>query len=253
MEESYCIIGRKPVAELFNSGKALSKIVLQQGLKSEDLENIAFKARKAGVQVQYVPKEKLDFLSKKFTNDRHAHHQGVLALAALGSIFSLEEILETAEKSEQVPLFIILDGVTDVGNLGAIARSALCFGATALIMPATGSAAVNPETIKRSAGALAHIPLCRVENIVSAIKLIKAHGIKIFSAQEDAKLSVETCDFSVACAIVFGDEGKGISAAVIKQCDAVFSIPMMGDFDSLNVSVSAGIALYEAMKQRNKQ
>ncbi|MBX2902409.1 MAG: 23S rRNA (guanosine(2251)-2'-O)-methyltransferase RlmB [Chitinophagales bacterium] len=250
MEESYCIVGRKPVAELLRAGKAFAKVMLQSGLKSEDLEAIAAEARKAGVQVQYVPKEKLDFAAKKFSKERYVNHQGVVALAAMGKVLTIEELLSSLEQSNSTPLLVVFDGITDVGNLGAIARSALCFGAHALVMPSAGSAPVNPEGIKRSAGALEQIPLCRVENISMALKLLKAHGIKIFAASEDAETPIQECDFSIPCAVVLGDEGKGISTVVLRQCDGTFAIPMKDNFDSLNVSVSAGITLYEAMQQR---
>lgn len=250
MEDSYCVVGRKPVAESLRAGKQFAKVMLQSGLKSEELEAIAASARRAGAQVQYVPKEKLEFAAKKFSKQKFLNHQGVVAFAAMGKVLLLEELLVQLSSESITPMLIVFDGITDVGNLGAIARSALCFGAHALVMPASGSAPVNPEAIKRSAGALEHITICRVENISSAIKLIKAHGIKVFAASENARLPVQQCDFTEPCAIVLGDEGKGISSLVMKQCDETFLIPMTGDFDSLNVSVSAGIALYEAMQQR---
>lgn len=250
MEEQYCIVGRKPVLELLRTGKAFAKIMLQSGLKSEELEIIAAEARKVGVQVQYVPQEKLDFSAKKFSKQKFVNHQGVVALAAMGKAIALEDLLQQLEHENIIPLLVVFDGVTDVGNLGAIARSALCFGAHALIMPMSGSAPVNPEAIKRSAGALEQIPVCKVDNISVAIKLLKAHGIKIFAAAQHTELPIQECDFTVPSAIVLGDEGKGLSAIVAKQCEITFAIPITSNFDSLNVSVSTGIALYEAMQQR---
>jgi 23S rRNA (guanosine2251-2'-O)-methyltransferase len=250
MEHSYCVVGRKPVAESLRAGRQFAKVMLQSGLKSEELEAIAATARRLGAQVQFVPKEKLEYAAKKYSKQKFLNHQGVVAFAAIGKLLPLEELLLQLSQKSITPMLVVFDGITDVGNLGAIARSALCFGAHALVMPASGSAPVNPEAIKKSAGALEHIAISRVENISSAIKLIKAHGIKVFAASENAGLPVQQCDFTEPCAIVLGDEGKGISNFVMKQCDDAFSIPMIGDFDSLNVSVSAGIALYEAMQQR---
>jgi 23S rRNA (guanosine2251-2'-O)-methyltransferase len=251
MENTYCLIGRKPVAESLRTSKKLSKVMLQSGLKSDELENIAAMAREAGIPVQYVPKNKLDFSVKKFSKEKNVVHQGVVAFTALGKHLSLEELILLLETHSSPPLLVVFDGITDVGNLGAIARSAVCFGAHAIIMPMSGSAPVNPEAIKRSAGALELVPVCKVENIAMALKLLKAHGIKTFAASENAQISISDCNFSQPCALVLGDENKGISKAVLKQCDAAFSIPISDKFNSLNVSVCAGIVLYEIKRQRN--
>ena len=250
MDKEYCIFGRKPIWEALNSGRQIDKIMLLKTAHGEELNEIAAKAREENIPVQFVPVEKIEFAVRKFTGNREANHQGAVAFVSLLETLSIEEMLEKVEAQGQKPFVVVLDGVTDVGNFGAIARSAYCFGAQAIVMAAKGSAPVNPEAIKTSAGALEKIMICKVDNISTAVKYMKAHGLKIYAASEKAKTKVSDASLTPAMAIVLGDEGEGISNIVAKQCDEMLLIPMATDFDSLNVSVSAGVIFYEAMKQR---
>ncbi len=250
----YCIYGRKPILEALSGDKKLDKILVLKSLqRNTDLEHIFAAADANAVPVQFVPVEKLEFTLRKFTRDRNANHQGFVALCSLIENISVEALLQQLEQESVTPFLCIFDGVTDVGNLGAIARSAHCFGVQALVLPEKGSAPINPEAIKTSAGALHKLKICRVQSIPSAIKLLKAHGVKILAASEKAKSAISEMDFKEAIGIVMGDEGKGVSETVTKLCDSIYRIPMSGNFDSLNVSVSAGITFFEAMKQRSKQ
>ncbi len=149
-----------------------------------------------------------------------------------------------------MPLFIILDGITDIRNIGAIARSAFCFGVHAIIIPDKGVGSLNEDAILTSAGALENIAVCRVNSLMKAVDDLHMNGIKVFASEMNAKIPAHECNFSEPCAIVLGSEEKGIYPALIKVCDERFTIPMTGDFDSLNVSVATGIILYEASKQR---
>jgi len=250
MEKEYCIFGRKPILEALNSGRQIDKIMLLKTAHGEDLNVIAAKARQENIPVQFVPVEKIEFAVRKFTRNREANHQGAVAFVSLLNTLSIAEMLEKVAAQGKVPFVVVLDGVTDVGNFGAIARSAYCFGAQAIVMAAKGSAPISPEAIKTSAGALEKLMICKVENIATAVKYLKAHGLKVYATSEKAKVKVADADFNPAAAIVLGDEGEGVSNIVMKQCDEMLLIPMASNFDSLNVSVSAGVVFYEAMKQR---
>jgi 23S rRNA (guanosine2251-2'-O)-methyltransferase len=250
MEKEYCIFGRKPILEALNSGRQIDKIMLLKTAHGEDLNVIAAKARQENIPVQFVPVEKIEFAVRKFTRNREANHQGAVAFVSLLNTLSIEEMLEKVAAQGKIPFVVVLDGVTDVGNFGAIARSAYCFGAQAIVMAAKGSAPISPEAIKTSTGALEKLMICKVENIATAVKYLKAHGLKVYATSEKAKVKVADVDFNPAVAIVLGDEGEGVSNIVMKQCDEMLLIPMASNFDSLNVSVSAGVVFYEAMKQR---
>ncbi|MCS6818372.1 MAG: 23S rRNA (guanosine(2251)-2'-O)-methyltransferase RlmB [Chitinophagales bacterium] len=251
MNSDYCIYGKRPVEEALRASKSIEKILIQNDIKNDDLKKIAAEARQRSISVQYVPKQKIDLLARKYASVPQPNHQGVLAFTSLANNLSLSSLPEYFS-NKPYPLIVSLEGVTDVGNMGAIARSAYCFGADLLLLPSSGTAAINPEAIRKSAGALEHLPVCRTESIPFAIKFLKANGFKIFAATAKAKKSLKECDFAVPAIIVFGDEHKGISASVIKCCDEVFFIPMFNKFDSLNVSASAAVTLYEVMCQRKK-
>ena len=162
----------------------------------------------------------------------------------------LQQIISFVVEKGQVPLFVMLDGITDIRNIGGIARSAFCCGADALIIPEKGVGALNEDAILTSAGALEKIPVSRVNSLLKAVDELHLNGIKIFASEMSAKKNVFHCDFTEPCAIILGSEEKGIHPALMKICDEKFKIPMAGDFESLNVSVASGIVLYEAMKQR---
>lgn len=173
-----------------------------------------------------------------------------MAFAGLVQYMDLQQVIDHVVGKGNIPLFVMLDGVTDVRNIGAIARSALCTGAQAMIIPDKGVGALNEEAMKSSAGALERIHICRVPSLLKAIDILHLNGIRVFSSEMGAKQQVFELRLSEPCCIVMGSEDKGVQPYLQKAADEHFAIPMAGDFDSFNVSVAAGIILYEAMKHR---
>ena len=243
-KSNHIIIGRQPLIEAFEAGRGIDKILLQKNANGEIIDEIRNLGKQHNVPVQFVPIEKLNTLSR-------ANHQGVIALAALVKYLNLQEVIDFVVGNGETPFFIILDSVTDVRNIGAIARTAVCCGAQALIIPDKGVGALNEEAMKSSAGALEKIHICRVNSLMKAVDELHANGIKVFASEMTAANKVHELDFKEPCTIVMGGEEKGVFPPLMKICDSTFNIPMAGKFESLNVSVAAGIILYEAMKQRN--
>ncbi len=243
MKKSSLIIGRQPLIEAIQSGRALDKILMQRNGTGEIVDEIRQLARENNIPVQMVPVEKLYSLTK-------ANHQGVIAFAALVQYLDLQQVIDEVVAGGIPPLFIMLDGVTDVRNIGAIARTAVCCGAQALIIPDKGVGALNEEAMKSSAGALERIHICRVNSLLKAVDTLHLNGIMVFTSEMQADKKIFELDWVAPCCIVMGSEDKGIQPYIRKAADMHFTIPMTGHFDSLNVSVAAGIILYEAMKQR---
>jgi 23S rRNA (guanosine2251-2'-O)-methyltransferase len=243
MKKSQLIIGRQPLIETIRSGRAVDKILLQRNTAGESIAEIRELAREYNIPVQVVPVEKLASLTK-------ANHQGVIAFAGLVQYMDLQQVIDHVAAGGELPLFVMLDGVTDVRNIGAIARTAVCCGAQALVIPDKGVGALNEEAMKSSAGALDRINVCRVPSLLKAVDTLHLNGIKVFTSEMRADLKVFELPLAEPCCIVMGSEDKGVQPYIKKAADAFFSIPMAGDFDSLNVSVAAGIILYEAMKKR---
>jgi 23S rRNA (guanosine2251-2'-O)-methyltransferase len=237
------IIGRQPLLEAFDAGKGIDKILLQKGASGDSIEEIKTVARQYNVPIQSVPPEKLHSLTR-------ANHQCVIAFAALVKYYDLQEVIDSVIVKKQIPLFIILDGVTDVRNIGAIARSAVCCNAQAIIIPDKGVGALNEEAMKASAGALEKIQICRVNSLMKAVDTLHINGIQVFASEMKATKLLHELPLQEPCAIVMGGEEKGVFPALLKICDSSFQIPMPGKFESLNVSVAAGIILYESVKQR---
>lgn len=246
----FCIFGRQPILEAINAGKRFDKILLLKGAAGEEVKKILDAAREAETPVQLVPKEKLDNVAKKYAKFREANHQGVIGFLSMIDYHTLDDVIHHVISQGRNPLLVMLDGITDVGNFGAIARSAECFGADALVIPSQGSAQINAEAMKASAGALNKILVCREKSLVMTAKYLKANGLKIYATEMKGAIELSNADFSVPCAIVLGSEGDGVSKELLRQCDEKIRIPMAGTTESLNVSVSAGVVLYEAMKQR---
>jgi 23S rRNA (guanosine2251-2'-O)-methyltransferase len=243
MKKSQLIIGRQPLMEAIRAGRAVDKILLQRNTAGESIAEIRQLAREYNIPVQVVPVEKLDSLSR-------ANHQGVIAFAGLVQYLDLQQVIDHVVGAGGTPLFIMLDGVTDVRNIGAIARSALCCGAHALVIPDKGTGALNEEAMKSSAGALEKIHVCRVGSLLKAVDSLHLNGIKVFTSEMNAPKKVFELPLAEPCCIVMGSEDKGVQPYIHKAADEHFTIPMAGDFDSFNVSVAAGIILYEAMKHR---
>ena len=246
MAKEQYIYGIRPVIEAIKAGKEIDKLLVLKGLRGQGFHELFSLAREVGIPFQFVPAEKLNKLSKQ-------NHQGVIAYLTEIVYQKPEEIIPFVFESGQTPFIIILDGVTDVRNLGAIARTASCAGAHALIIPVKGSAQINSDAIKTSAGALYTLPVCRVTTPVEMIRYLKESGLSIVAATERSDKTYVEADFSGPVAIIVGSEGKGISREYLELCDDKVSIPVLGDISSLNVSVAAGILMYEVFRQRKNQ
>jgi 23S rRNA (guanosine2251-2'-O)-methyltransferase len=243
IKQSALIIGRQPLVEAMETGRPIDKILMQKNISGDAIATIRQLARDKNIPIQMVPPEKLHSLTR-------ANHQGIIAFAALVQYMDLQQVIDHVVSNGDVPLFIMLDGVTDVRNIGAIARSAHCCGAQALVIPDKGVGALNEEAMKSSAGALEHIHVCRVNSLLKAVDTLHLNGIQVFTSEMRADKKVYELQFLEPCCIIMGDEGKGVQPYLAKAADAFFTIPMANKFDSFNVSVATGIALYEAMKQR---
>lgn len=243
LKQSSLIIGRQPLVEALQSGKAIDKILLQKNANGEVIQSIRSLSREHNIPIQLVPIEKLNGLTK-------ANHQGVIAIVALVQYLDLQQVIDHVVSSGISPLFVMLDGVTDVRNIGAIARTAVCCGAQAIIIPDKGVGALNEEAMKSSAGALEKIHICRVNSLLKAVDTLHLNGIAVYTSEMRAEKNVFDLAFINPCCVIMGDEGRGVQPYLAKSADAFFKIPMAAKFDSLNVSVATGMILYEAMKQR---
>ena len=242
-KKSSLVIGRQAVLEAIRTGKQLERIYLQNNLYGKVIEEVMEQATKHKIPVNKVPAEKLNGFNI-------GEHGGYVALIAKVQYHDLQEVISFVVEKGEVPLFIILDGVTDIRNIGGIARTAFCTGVHAIIIPDKGVGMLNEDAVLTSAGALEHIPVCRVNSLMKAVDDLHLNGIKVLASEMTAKKAVFEMDFKEPVAIVMGGEEKGIYPALMKICDEKFKIPMAGDFESLNVSVATGIILYEVMKQR---
>lgn len=247
MARENIIYGYRPIVEAIREGKQIEKLLIQTNLNSESIRNIKEELRKQDLNIkqQYVPIEKLNSIT------RGENHQGLVAFASLIEYKNLEEEIEKSI-DKCVPFILILDHITDVRNLGAIARTAECAGVTCLIVPDEGSAAINEDAVKTSAGALLRLPVCKVKNIKTTLNYLKQSGIKIFAATEKATNVYTKENYNLPCAIVMGAEDKGISKDALKLSDALITIPIKGNIESLNVSVAAGVIIYEVVRQRSE-
>ena len=237
------IIGRQPLIEAFEAGKAIDKILMYKNVTGENIQHIRQLAKDNHVPIQMVPVEKLNSFTR-------ANHQGVVAIAAVVQYTALQQVIDYIVSKGEHPLLIMLDGVTDVRNIGAIARTAVCCGAQGIIIPDKGVGALNEETMKASAGALEMVHISRVSSLAHAVDTLHLNGISVMGAEMKADQKVYEMDFKQPCCIIMGSEEKGIQRFLSKAADTHFAIPIAGSFDSYNVSVAAGIILYEAMKQR---
>lgn len=237
------IIGRQPIVEALRAGRALERIFILRSAGGEIIGTIRELAYKNRVPVNTVPEEKLNRLSR-------ANHQGCIAIASLVSYHDLQDVVSFIVEKGETPLFVMLDGITDVRNVGAIARSALCCGAQALVLPEKGVAPLNEEAMKTSAGALEHLYICREPSLVKAVDTLHLNGFQVLASEGKATRLVQDCSWSEPVALIMGAEDVGVQSSLLQAADARFRIPMAGEFDSFNVSVAAGIVLYEAMKQR---
>ena len=238
------IAGRNPVSEAIRSGRPIDKILVARGEKTGAVVGILAKARDRQIPVKEVDRTKLDFLSGS------APHQGIVALAAAKEYCTVEEILAYAEERSEPPFLVILDELEDPHNLGAIIRTAECVGVHGVIVPKRRSASLSYTVGKASAGAIEYMRVARVTNIANTLDELKARGVWVYGADMNGSDYLQ-CDLSGACAIVIGNEGKGISRLVREKCDVIVSLPMKGHINSLNASVAAGILMYHALKGRS--
>lgn len=237
------IFGIKPVLEGIRNGKEFDKIFLQKGAQGDAFQELFAEIRNHELTFQHVPIQKLNRITRK-------NHQGVVAFISPVSFLPLEEVLQQVYERGETPLFVALDRVTDVRNFGAIVRTAECMGAHGVLIPEKGAAQVNGDAVKTSAGALLRLPLSRVRFMKDAFQYLKDSGLQIVGITEKATQTLSEVDFLTPTVLIMGSEEDGISPEYLKMADAQALIPMPGDFDSLNVSVAAGMALYEIARQR---
>ncbi|WP_343306699.1 23S rRNA (guanosine(2251)-2'-O)-methyltransferase RlmB [Chitinophaga niabensis] len=242
-KQSSLIIGRQPLLEAMKAGKPIERIFLLKSATGDIIPQIRQLAASLKVPINTVPMEKLNGLTQ-------ANHQGVIAVTAKVAYLDLQDVISHVVEKGETPLFLILDGITDVRNIGAIARSAVCCGAHGIIIPDRGIAALNEEALKSSAGALERISVCRVDSLLKAIDTLHLNGIKVMASEMESKTALFDLPWQEPIAVIMGSEDKGVYPALLKASDQQFYIPMQNDFESFNVSVAAGIILFEAMRHR---
>jgi len=244
-KKSSLVFGRSAIIQALQSGQQLDRIYLDAKAQGQDINEIKRLAAQNAVPVNYVPVAKLNSFNI-------SDHEGCVAQIAIVHYQDLQQVISFVVEKGEIPLFLMLDGITDIRNIGGIARTAYCTGVHAIIIPDKGVGALNEDAILTSAGALDKIPVCRVNSLMKAVDELHQNGIKVFASEMTADKNVFDCDFKAPCAIVMGSEEKGIYPALLKICDEKIKIPMKGEFESLNVSVSTGIILYEVMRQRTR-
>ncbi|MEP0366783.1 MAG: 23S rRNA (guanosine(2251)-2'-O)-methyltransferase RlmB [Cyclobacteriaceae bacterium] len=237
------IFGIRAVIETIESGKDLEKIFLQKGLKGDLVKQLQALAHQYTIPVSHVPLEKINKFTRK-------NHQGVVAFVSPVQYHTLEQVIPAIFEAGRTPLILALDRITDVRNFGAIARSAECMGADAIVIPTRNGAQINADAVKTSAGALNFIPVCRERNLIDAVKLMKDSGLNIVSCSEKGNKPLQKTDLVLPAVIIMGNEEDGVSEELLGLSDEVAKIPMTGKIASLNVSAAAGMILYEASCQR---
>jgi len=236
------IYGLRPVIEALASGQQVERVLIQNGLNSSLLNELRSRLKECDVPFQYVPVEKLN----KMTT---GNHQGVVATIAAVKYHSFMELVETLPEMATV---VLLDHVTDVRNMGAIARTAECTGVSALVVPDHGSAAINEDAVKTSSGALLRLPVCREQNLKTVVNLAKQYGYQVVAATEKGAVHYREVNFRQPTLLVMGNEETGISTELLKMSDVRAKLPIVGEVASLNVGVAAGVFMYEALEQRLK-
>lgn len=243
MERNEYIFGIRAVIEAIEAGKDIDKILIKKDLQGELVGELFDLIRDYRIVSQRVPIERINKITRK-------NHQGVIAILSAVTYHNLENLVPQVYEEGFLPFVVVLDGITDVRNFGAISRTCECVGANAIVIPERGSVTVNADAVKTSAGALHYLPVCREKNIVSAIKFLKDNGYQIIAASEKAQITYTQADYTNPIAIVMGAEDTGISPEVLRLCDTIVSIPQFGNIGSLNVSVAAGVMMYEVVRQR---
>lgn len=243
MQEQTQIFGIRAIIEAVNAGETIDKVFLQKGLSGDLFSELESLLNKKSVNKSYVPVEKLNRLTNK-------NHQGAVAQISPIEFHDMETLVISVVESGKTPLFLLLDQISDVRNFGAIIRTAECTGVDGIIIQKKGGAPVNGDTIKTSAGAVFKIPICKVDHIKDAVFFMQASGIKVVAATEKTNETLYDVTFAEPCAIIMGSEGRGINPSTLKVVDAKAKLPLLGDIESLNVSVACGALLYEVIRQR---
>ncbi|HEX6333830.1 MAG TPA: 23S rRNA (guanosine(2251)-2'-O)-methyltransferase RlmB [Flavisolibacter sp.] len=243
-KKSSLVTGRKAILDAIDAGTPLDRIYLDNRSGGDTINLIKSKAMQNGIPVNYVPVEKLNGFNA-------GEHDGCIALLSRVQYHDLQQVISWVVDRGEVPLFLMLDGITDVRNIGGIARTAWSTGVHAIIIPDKGVGALNEDAVLTSAGALEKIPVIRVNSLMKAVDELHLNGIRVLASEMTVARDIYDADFKEPVTIVLGGEEKGIHPALMKICDEKFRIPMKNDFESLNVSVAAGMILYEVMKQRS--
>jgi 23S rRNA (guanosine2251-2'-O)-methyltransferase len=243
MQDQTQIFGIRAIIEAINAGETIDKVFLQKGLKGELFTELESLLRKNDVNCSYVPIEKLNRLTR-------SNHQGAVAQISPIEFHDMEQLVLKVMESGKTPLFLLLDQISDVRNFGAIIRTAECTGVSGIIIQKKGGAPVNGDTIKTSAGAVFKVPICKVDHIKDAVFYMQASDIKVIAATEKTENTLYDVSFKDPCAIIMGSEDRGINPSILKVVDDKAKLPLLGDIESLNVSVACGAFLYEAVRQR---
>jgi len=244
-KQSEMIFGIRAVIEAIEAGKVIDKILIRRDLSSALAKELLQKLQGLPTPVQRVPAERLSQYTDK-------NHQGVIAFLSPIDFHRLEDIIPALYEQGKTPLLVVLDGITDMRNFGAIARTCACAGVNAVVIPARGGVSINGDAVKTSAGALHSLPVCKVENMQSALRFLRDSGLSVVAATEHTDKTYTQADFTCPVAIVMGSEDTGIYEENLRLCNEKVSIPMSGTIESLNVSVAAGIMIYEVLRQRNQ-
>lgn len=243
MEKENQIFGIRAILEAIQAGKEIDKVFIQKESQGELMQKLMKSMKKNNINFSYVPVEKLNRLTSK-------NHQGAVASISPVSFHDIESLISNTLNSNKTPLFLILDQLSDARNFGAIIRTAECTGVNGIIVQKQGSAPVNGDTVKTSAGAVFNVPICKVEHIKDAIYFLQASGIQTVAATEKTENTIYDIDFSEPIAIIMGSEDRGVNPSVLKIVDHKAKLPMYGTIESLNVSVACGAFLYETVRQR---
>lgn len=243
--QSNIICGRNPVLEAVRSGREIDRLLVAHGVSGGSVTAIIAKCNQRGILIKEVSPQKLDYYCAG------ANHQGVAVMFASQEYSTPEEILDVAKERGEQPFIIVCDEIEDPHNLGAIIRTAEACGVHGIIIPKRRSASLNATVAKSASGALEYMKVARVTNIPNTIDFLKSQGVWVFGADMDGE-DYASVDFDMPCALVIGNEGKGIGTLTAKKCDRIVSLPMCGKINSLNASVAAGVLMYEALRKRRK-
>lgn len=243
MDKNDYIFGIRAVIEAIESGKSIDKVLVRKDLSGELSKELWSKIKEYGIVAQRVPQERLNRITMK-------NHQGAVALLSPVEYYRLEHLVPLFYEEGRVPFVVVLDGLTDTRNFGAIGRTADCAGVDAIVIPERNSVSVTPDAVKTSAGGLFYVPVCRERDVLSAVRFLKDNGYKIVGSTEKGARNYTEVGYDVPVAIVMGAEDTGISEEVLRICDELAAVPMLGNIGSLNVSVAAGVMMYEVVRQR---